>query len=389
MVDPFVRAKKGRLPSSPNRVNICHTRVSALYHQKGANYRGERRMAQKTKPRVAKEKRAVGAKRSPRKKVAVTGQSLRLASKRADLLVRRTARSYVDKAADLDAARTKRREAERQLAGFCANEAERVGRPFYNFLAQGDSWFDYTCGSAIIHWLSGLFKPENAYFDNIAESGRTLRQMVSREFKEHLAAGPPSGQPWNAVLLSGGGNDICGEHRFRDWLKPYDGKAHPPDYYIHSDFDHEVDALRKLYVEAFDIVANAAKNARVFAHDYDFAIPDSRCVTGHSPHLQPDVHFCFAGPWLGPAFDERGFPRMGDENVPQLACDVVVAILKRFAAMLEGLERQYPDRFFLVRTQGVLTPIQATQLWVNELHPYDDSFEVLAKTFYDKLRSFL
>jgi hypothetical protein len=40
-----------------------------------------------------------------------------------------------------------------------------------------------------------------------------------------------------------------------------------------------------------------------------------------------------------------------------------------------------------VRTQGVLTPIQATQLWANELHPYDDSFEVLAKPFYDKLRS--
>jgi hypothetical protein len=80
---------------------------------------------------------------------------------------------------------------------------------------------------------------------------------------------------------------------------------------------------------------------------------------------------------------------MGDENVPQLACDVVVAILKRFAATLESLERHYPDRFCLVRTQGILTPIQATQLWANELHPYDDSFAVLARTFYDKLHSFL
>src|SRR3981189_3611453 len=161
-------------------------------------------MAQKTKPRVAKEKRAVGAKPSPRKKIAVTGQSLRLASKQADLLVRRTARSYVATAAEFEAARIKRREAERQLAGFYADEAVRVGRPFYNFLAQGDSWFDYDCGYAIIHWLTGLFKPKNAYFDNIAKSGRTLRQMLSREFKEHLAAGPPSGQPWNGVLLSGG-----------------------------------------------------------------------------------------------------------------------------------------------------------------------------------------
>src|SRR5262249_23746252 len=74
-------------------------------------------------------------------------------------------------------------------------------RPFFNFLAQGDSWFDYTCGSAIIDWLQALFKPENAYFKNIAASGRTLRQMLSRDFKDKLAAGPPNGARWSGILL--------------------------------------------------------------------------------------------------------------------------------------------------------------------------------------------
>ena len=42
-----------------------------------------------------------------------------------------------------------------------------------------------------------------------------------------------------------------------------------------------------------------------------------------------------------------------------------------------------------MRTQGTLKPKQDAKLWVNELHPFDDSFELLAKPFYDKLRAFL
>ena len=342
--------------------------------------------AKKKSPRAVKKKAKTKAQSSPRKRVAVTGQSLRLAAKQADLLVRRTTEANVEKATELEVARIDRQEADRALGAFYAEEARRDGRTFYNFLAQGDSWFDYTCGYALIHWLKGLFKPENAYFDNIAASGRTLRQMLSREFKEHLAAGPPNGQPWNGVLLSGGGNDICGVPHFRDWLKPYDGGIPRPEYYITTDFDHELSILEGIYEEAIDLVGKFTHGAKLFAHDYDFAIPDNRCVTGRSPHLRRDFHFCFAGPWLWPYFEERGFHQPGDP-VPQLTKDIITAMLKRFSAMLESLERRYPDRFCLVRTQGVLTPIQSMKLWVNELHPYDDSFKVLAQSFYDKLHS--
>jgi len=338
-------------------------------------------------PRATK-KPAARAKRSSAKKVTVTSQSLRLAAKQADVLVRRTGQAYVEKATELEAARIERREAERAMGAYYAAGARRTGQPFYNFLAQGDSWFDYTCGFALIHWLQVRFGSQSAYFDNIAASGRTLRQMLSREFKEKLAAGPPNRVPWNGVLLSGGGNDICGDHRFRDWLKPYDGGGHPPEYYITTALDDELGTLQGIYEEAIDLVRKTAKGLRVFVHDYDFAIPDGRCVTGRSPHLRADFHFCFAGPWTWPAFEDRGFHKPGDP-VPQLTKDIVTAILKRFADMLAGLERKYSDHLVLVRTQGVLVPIQATKLWANELHPYDDSFEVLAKPFYDKLRSYL
>ena len=345
--------------------------------------KGRSRVAKTTQTRKAK---APAKKAAPARKVAVTRQTLRLAAKRGDVQVRRVGEAYVAKATELEAARIERAEAARALAAFYAAEAARENRPFLNFLAQGDSWFDYTCGSAIIQWLQALFKPENAYFRNIAASGRTLRQMLSSDFKDELKAGPSSGGRWNGILLSGGGNDICGDSRFRDWLKPNDGGAHPPDDYVTDAFDHELGILQGIYEEAIALVGNVTPGVRLFVHDYDWAIPDGRCVSGHSPHLRADFRFCFAGPWMWPAFEERGFHRPGDP-VPQLTKDIVTVILKRFAAMLVGLAQNYPNQLVLVRTQGTLKPTQDAKLWANELHPYDDSFELLAKLFYDELRS--
>jgi hypothetical protein len=350
--------------------------------------------AKKRSPRVAKathtrkKAKAPAKKAAPARKVAVTGQTLRLATKRADVRVRRAGEAYVEKATELEAARIERAEAEQALAAFYAAEAVREKRPFFNFLAQGDSWFDYfICGSAIIDSLKTLFKPQNAYFKNIAHYGRTLREMLSSDFKDELAAGPPSGGQWSAILLSGGGNDIC-DDRFGDWLKSYDGGAHPPDYYITPAFDHELGILEGIYEEAIALVGDKTPGARLFVHDYDFAIPDGRCVTGRSPHLRADFRYCWAGPWLWPKFEERGFVKPGDP-VPQLTKDIVAVILKRFAAMLADLAKKYPNQLVVVGTQGTLKPTQDAKLWANELHPYNDSFELLAKAFYDKLRSLL
>jgi hypothetical protein len=347
--------------------------------------------AKKRPPRAAKatqtkkKAKAPAKKAAPARKVAVTGQTLRLAAKRADVQVRRVGKAYVEKTTELEAARIERAEAEQALAAFYAAEAEREKRPFFNFLAQGDSWFDYTCGKAIIHGLRDFFKPENAYFKNIAASGRTLRKMLSREFKDALGTGPPRGARWNGILLSGGGNDICGDDRFQNWLKPNDGGAHSPDYYITDAFYDELGMLEGIYKQAIDLVGDKAPGVRLFVHDYDFAIPDGRGVTGPSPHLRAD--FRPLGPWMRPAFEERGYYERGDP-VPQLTKDIVTVILERFADRLVGLEKNYPDRLVLVRTQGTLKPIQDTKLWANELHPYNDSFELLAKAFYDKLSYF-
>src|SRR6185437_6779360 len=109
--------------------------------------------------------------------------------------------------------------------------------------------------------------------------------------------------------------------------------------------------------EVLTVISKTTPGLKLFAHDYDFAIPDGRCVTGRSPHVEARLHLCFAGPWMSPAFEERGFNKL-DDRVPQLTKDIVITILRRFADMLGGLERRYPNQFVLVRTQNTLMPVQ-------------------------------
>jgi len=89
--------------------------------------------AKKRPPRAAKatqtkKKKAPTKKAAPARKVAVTGQTLRLAAKQGDVQVRRAGEAYVEKATELEAARIKRVEAEPGAGGVlrrqgCAREA--------------------------------------------------------------------------------------------------------------------------------------------------------------------------------------------------------------------------------------------------------------------------
>ncbi len=193
-----------------------------------------------------------------------------------------------------------RDEAERALALFYAAEAAREGRPFLNFLAQGDSWFDYTCGSAII---PGLQEPENAYFRNIAASGRTLRQMLSSDFKDELKAGPPTVDSGTASCSPAAATTSAAITASETGSSPMVG-SHSAGDYITAAFDHELSILQGIYEEAIALVGDLTPDVPLFVHDYDLAIPDGRCVSGLSPHVRAN-RFCFAGPWMWPAFEER------------------------------------------------------------------------------------
>ena len=106
-----------------------------------------------------------------------------------------------------------------------------------------------------------------------------------------------------------------------------------------------------------------APGVPIYAHCYDFPIPNG---------VHPDC----AGPWLKPSLDYCGW------NLAQ-GTAIVHAALVEFKALLLGLAAEPAHNFILVDTQGLLTP----DAWANELHPYPEGFKTIAGKFVDSLRA--
>lgn len=308
---------------------------------------------------------------------ALTFRTAQLEAERAEIAAQRAAKTAAERDIDLEQAFATAREAQRRAAVLAAAEATRQNRPFLACLAQGDSWFNYSvCGRSIITNLEAKVGDKGAFY-NLAQPGRLLRDMMMgklrKEFEAELSRGLDDGHPWNVVLMSGGGNDICANSTFIDWLKTYDGGTSPAAY-ITSAFDEELQRLSNLYDDAASLVAAKAPSAKLFIHGYDFAIPDGRCVQV--------LDHCFAGPWMWPAFELRAFHKSTQQKAPRITIEIVKLILERFQGTLTSVASRH-EHVRVVATQGTLAARPSS--WANELHPTNPSFEKIAQRFYEAI----
>jgi hypothetical protein len=252
--------------------------------------------------------------------------------------------------------------------------AERAGRaaraaaaPLQVF-AEGDSWFDYPVpffGGGIIPRLEARL---GVPVLNLARAGDEVRYMLGVEERKILAAqftrGCPAGGPWDALLFSGGGNDIVGDPMAL-WVRDFTQGSPPAALINQPHFDAALALVRSGYEELIALRDRLSPNTRLFFHDYDFAIPDGRGV-------------CFLGPWLKPTFDLRGFPSRA------AGAAVVRAILEQFGAMLHGLVTSHAG-VTVIDTQGTLPATTAS--WHNELHPSKGGFNAFAALFHQALKA--
>ncbi|MBW6396332.1 hypothetical protein KPL78_00665 [Roseomonas sp. HJA6] len=243
-----------------------------------------------------------------------------------------------------------------------------AGEPPLNILAEGDSWFDYPPffpKGGIVRRLQDLI---GLPILNLAKAGDEVRFMLGveerRVLTNYFANGSPAGGRWDAVLFSGGGNDIV-DNPMALWVRDFD-PAVPPAQLVHSTrFNTALDLVRAGYEDLIALRDRYSPDTHLLFHGYDFAIPDGRGV-------------CFLGPWLRPTFALRGFPA-----TPLTAAQAVVReMLERFARMLGGLATANP-RVTFVNGQGTL-PVQ-TSSWHNELHPSRPGFDSFAALFRQAL----
>ncbi|MES2074571.1 MAG: SGNH/GDSL hydrolase family protein [Pseudomonadota bacterium] len=246
----------------------------------------------------------------------------------------------------------------------------QLGTAPLNLIAQGDSWFDYPlpifAPSDVIANLKAM--PLSPIILSLAHYGEAAEDMLGvtklHRLLAQLNAGD-DGSRYDAILFSGGGNDLAGD-QFRLWLADAAVVHKDPAQGLQS---ARVDAVLGIVKAAYqdlilarDKVAQAQhRSIPIFVHSYDHAIPSG-------------VGVCTVGPWLKPGLDDRGWDK-------ETGRGIVKQLLGRFADLLTELQGQHAD-FIHVATQGTLTAGQ----WANELHPTPDGFAAISAKFVAALR---
>jgi hypothetical protein len=239
-------------------------------------------------------------------------------------------------------------------------------------LANGDSWFDYPLdGNAlsltntdIVAHLESMGNI-NPVIQNVAHFGDATTAEMSWPKQYRMIQSLQEKANWlngigpDAILFSGGGNDIAGDQFciFLDYAGPGANGLNA------ARFQGMVDMVEASYYDLFAFRDRYAPGVPVFSHCYDFPIPNG-------------AHPGCAGPWLQPSLSFAGW------NVTQ-GTTILRQALTDFRMMLLGLANNPDYKFILVDTQGTLV----TADWANELHPYRGGFQKIASKFVDALRA--
>jgi hypothetical protein len=254
-------------------------------------------------------------------------------------------------------------------------------------LAEGDSWFSY--GSTKFRNLpSALTLPDPTCVLNIAEPGDTLRRMheTTRNPELYFYLRNKGGRRWNAILLSGGGNDLIDaiwnkdDQRSEILVRPADPALIDASTLRQVVNEEALAALLgyirtnvgQIVEEGRDGGDGESRDVPLFMHTYALVQPRDAPVK----HLGQ-------GPWLYPACVWLGID-------PRLWLDLSRMLLGELAACLKSIDL---PNFFVVDTLAETTALMPAEPgsrghsndWENEIHPDRHGYKKLAATWSDEL----
>lgn len=246
------------------------------------------------------------------------------------------------------------------------------GKQNLRILAEGDSWFEYplpiTHGDGVIYQLQKLLGYGIA---NMAHHGLEVEQMLGLSMRQEIISRLNDPEvKFDALLFSGGGNDIAGD-QFCIWLKDSPPLV-PPDQLLDTNaVSAALAILEAEFRELIDLRDQFSPQTVIFVHEYDFPP-----ITGQG--------VCGEGPWLKPSLD-YAYRHLGVSNpTPDDEFLVVKTLMQRFAEMLRRVASDSKvQKFVVVPTQGTLSPDRSD--WQNEIHPSAAGFAKIAKKFQASL----
>ena len=261
------------------------------------------------------------------------------------------------------------------------------------YLAEGDSWFSF--GSGKLHnLLTPLQLPQPSCILNIAQPGDTLRRMHETtrnpEFFRFLQN--RGGRRWDAIFLSGGGNDLIDALWDPDrqtseiLIKPAD-----PQQVNESNLESVIDeaALDALFdfiktnvtqivTEGRDGTGSNSRGVPLLMHTYALMQPrNAPAIFLGQQH----------GPWVQPACVFLGI----DES---LWLDLSGMLTDKLADCLLSLNL---PNFHVIDTLSADTGIEPAEAgttgdsrdWENEIHPNRGGYRKLAATWAEEINRLL
>jgi hypothetical protein len=241
-----------------------------------------------------------------------------------------------------------------------------------DFLAIGDSWFDYPLNgndpsfttTDIIAQLKQLGSPPPLVL-NYALYGQATTSVLTYENQQNIIDAVTDPTQWlngapDGILVSMGGDDLVGD-QFAIYLD-YEGSGLDA-----TRFEGALGSVRASYLDLFALRDAVLPGKPVIGHCYDYAIPNG-------------VAALCAGPWLQPSLEFSGY-----DLAEGLA--IVSAMIDGFYTMVSELASDSKNNFVLVDTRGTLVRQSGVANgWANELHPYPAGFAALAQKFLTALQ---
>ncbi|QET05242.1 hypothetical protein FOB72_24755 [Cupriavidus pauculus] len=274
---------------------------------------------------------------------------------------------------------------------------------FHKFLMQGDSWFSIGAlppAALTTNMPSNMSFTSSACAVNFAQPGAELAQLVNVAPTSKWVFNPAFEaalhgrlcERWDALLLSAGGNDLIAALN----TPPQDESGQPvplamrllrlasewgpqsdPSRFVSdegwSTFEAHLDAVFDVLVGWRDASDSKSRFVPIVIHSYCRAQPRLAGTGGVPGHW-------LAGPWLARALQTYDIPD-ADGTWHALSAHLI----DRLFTLLTKICGRFPH-VFLADMRGALRDASADATgvdgdWVNEIHPTDGGYQVLARVY--------
>jgi len=254
------------------------------------------------------------------------------------------------------------------ISDFEKSRRDHPGWPV--MIAEGDSWFSY---ADVIGRLddprdTALPKDQRSWcLLRLEKAGDEVMTILSGAQRSKLR-GYFKRWPLDALLFSGGGNDIIGPDLL-PLLREFTPGAAAQDLVQFARFERRIRQIQDCYRELLDLLGDAGQTCKVFVNSYDYVVPSDQGA---------ELLFVkVSGPWVKPYLEARKIPKALWPEVVRLLIDAFATAIDQVAAEPRGV-----GRLIRVETRNV---VQGD--WKDEIHPDRKGAKRVAKAYETALRA--